>query len=164
MDKTSDKDVVLVRVYDPTDKNYQPVGKQRLTPGDIWYTAVSGIWQTVWIEPVEQHYITDFDFSNDLDKKSVNFVIEGNTDIQLPVEVSLLFNGKLIEKRNEKLNSLISFELSDEDLHPWSPDGPNLYDIEIKLLSEDNITVYDEIKTYTALTNVAKRLVLTVYK
>ena len=157
LNKNSDKDVIIVKVYDPTDHSYQPVGKQTLTPGTIWYTAISGIWQTVWVEAVNQHYLTNLVFSNNLDEKSINFKIEGNTEIPLPVEVNLMFNNTLIQKQNCTLNSLISFVLDDKNLHPWSPDEPNLYDIEISLLSEDNKTIYDKIKSYTALRKIEKK-------
>ena len=48
---------LVVKVWDPTDEGYQPRGKQTINPHGIWYTAVTGIWQTVWIEPVNSNYI-----------------------------------------------------------------------------------------------------------
>ena len=50
--KAKGEQKLVVRVFDGTDKGYQPRGKQVLNPNGIWYTPVSGIWQTVWIEPV----------------------------------------------------------------------------------------------------------------
>ena len=45
---------IIVAVFDPTDTGGQPIGKQRLKPQGIWYTSTTGIWQTVWIEPVNE--------------------------------------------------------------------------------------------------------------
>lgn len=56
--KNSENNLV-VKVWDPTEKGTQPRGKQVSNPHGIWYTPVSGIWQTVWLEPVSEHYITD---------------------------------------------------------------------------------------------------------
>jgi hypothetical protein len=49
---------LTIRVWDPTNKGFQPRGKQVVNPGGIWYTAVTGIWQTVWIEPVGENHLT----------------------------------------------------------------------------------------------------------
>ncbi len=58
LNKSGDQQLV-VKVWDPTDKGYQPRGKQTSNPRGIWYTPVTGIWQTVWIEPVNEKYIKD---------------------------------------------------------------------------------------------------------
>ena len=58
-----------VRVWDPTDAGCQPRGKQVNRPEGIWYTPVSGIWQTVWLEAVPQQYIRNIRTTPDLDRK-----------------------------------------------------------------------------------------------
>lgn len=58
---------LTVKVWDPTDKGYQPRGKQVSDPRGIWYTPVSGIWQTVWMEPVSEHYIANVKTTPDID-------------------------------------------------------------------------------------------------
>jgi beta-galactosidase/beta-glucuronidase len=58
---------VVVRVWDPTDKGFQPRGKQVSKPHAIWYTAVTGIWQTVWIEPVSKAHISSLKTTPDID-------------------------------------------------------------------------------------------------
>lgn len=55
---TTGNQKLVVKVWDPTTDSYQPVGKQKKNPSEIWYTPVSGIWQTVWLEPVNKKYIT----------------------------------------------------------------------------------------------------------
>ncbi len=62
---------IRVRVWDPTDDGYQPRGKQVNRPEGIWYTPVSGIWQTVWLEAVPQQYIKQVKTTPDLDRKVV---------------------------------------------------------------------------------------------
>ncbi len=59
---------ILVGVTDPSDTGEQPRGKQVLKPQGIWYTAVSGIWQTVWIEPVpSQLHLSELRLTPDLE-------------------------------------------------------------------------------------------------
>ena len=64
---------LLVRVWDPTDKGTQPRGKQVSSPGSIWYTPTTGIWQTVWIEPVNESYIESFRTFTNADKGTISF-------------------------------------------------------------------------------------------
>ena len=52
-----DPNEMVVAVWDPTDAGTQPRGKQVRKPGGIWYTPTSGIWQTVWLEPVSAAHI-----------------------------------------------------------------------------------------------------------
>ena len=58
-------------VWDPTDTGTQPRGKQTLRPRGIWYSAVSGIWQTVWLEAVEKTHIYQINFNSDIDQKKI---------------------------------------------------------------------------------------------
>ncbi len=60
---------LVVSVWDPTDKYWQQHGKQVIKPKSIWYTAVSGIWQTVWLEPVEETYIEGLKITPDIDSR-----------------------------------------------------------------------------------------------
>ena len=70
------KNELQVRVWDPTDQGSQPRGKQKLKPEGIWYTPVTGIWQTVWLEPVRETHIQTVKITPDLDKGEVEFVVE----------------------------------------------------------------------------------------
>ena len=60
---------LIVKVIDPTNRGYQPRGKQVLNPFNAYYTAISGIWQTVWLEPVNNDYIENIEINNDFDNK-----------------------------------------------------------------------------------------------
>ena len=68
---------LIVKVFDPSDKGYQPRGKQVLNPQSIYYTSTSGIWQTVWLEPINKDYIKNIEIDNDFDNKEIkiNFIL-----------------------------------------------------------------------------------------
>ena len=80
--KEAGEQKLLVRVWDPTDRSYQPRGKQVSNPGSIWYTAVTGIWQTVWLEPVNEKYIRNVHSVPDIDKNklTVRVMADGVSD------------------------------------------------------------------------------------
>ena len=65
-----------VKVWDPTDVGYQPRGKQVNNPSGIWYTPVSGIWQTVWLEPVPVKYIAGIRTTPDIDRKTLRVEVD----------------------------------------------------------------------------------------
>src|SRR5262249_5971655 len=67
----SGKQEIVVGGWDPTTRGQQPLGKQHDRPEGIWYTPTTGIWQTVWLEPVRQNYIRSIKVTPDLDSKSV---------------------------------------------------------------------------------------------
>ena len=60
---------LVVAVWDPTDTGNQPRGKQVRNPNGIWYTAVTGIWQTVWLEPVPAEHVKSLEFVPDVDQR-----------------------------------------------------------------------------------------------
>ena len=66
---------LVVAVWDPTDTALQPRGKQVLNPNGIWYTAVSGIWQTVWLEPVPAAHIRELAMTPDIDAHELRLTV-----------------------------------------------------------------------------------------
>ena len=77
-------------VWDPTDTGTQPRGKQTLRPRGIWYSAVSGIWQTVWLEAVEKTHIYQINFNSDIDHKKIKIDLglknpEGNEKFSIKI-------------------------------------------------------------------------------
>jgi len=66
---------ITVAVWDPTENGHQPRGKQTLEPHGFWYTAVTGIWQTVWLEPVPPNYIENIEITPDIDTETVMLVV-----------------------------------------------------------------------------------------
>jgi len=150
--KASGDQEIVLSVWDPTNTGTQPRGKQVLKPGGIWYTAVTGIWQTVWLEPVTAVYI-----------KAVNIVPQVGIGISLKVELGgdvvdpkkYLIIPNVLENPGQKSfpaaerdfiattaprtadeqeDFMIYMSLSDTKL--WSPDSPHLYGIDIRLAEE----------------------------
>lgn len=90
---------LVVRVWDPTNKSYQPVGKQTLTPNSIWYTAVSGIWQTVWIEPVGENHITTIATAPDIKNGSLDLTARTAKAMEgCLVEATLLDGDQVVSR------------------------------------------------------------------
>jgi Glycosyl hydrolases family 2, sugar binding domain/Glycosyl hydrolases family 2/Fn3 associated/Glycosyl hydrolases family 2, TIM barrel domain len=143
---------LLVCVWDPTDKSTQPRGKQVSLPGSIWYTSTTGIWQTVWIEPVNESYIGSFRIFTNADNGTITF----KTDIKNSIESSLLFkikkDGKTIASASGKPGSETQLQIKDPVL--WSPDKPFLYDITIELINKNNKTL-DKVKSYTGIRKIS---------
>ena len=80
---------LVVKVWDPSDRGEQPRGKQIANPHGIWYTPVTGIWQTVWLEPVATQYITNLKTTPDIDNNSVKVEVAANTTSADKVEVKV---------------------------------------------------------------------------
>ena len=150
------KNKILLRVFDPSDKGYQAVGKQTLNPNVIWYTSISGIWQTVWLEPVNEIYIKKLEINNDYDKKEIKINVKLNLDEKLPLEVSLLFKDDEFIKLKGFSNSEIVFNIPDNLFHPWSPNEPNIYSFNINIF-DNNQKIIDSIVSYTTLRKVEQK-------
>ncbi len=136
---------ILVSVWDPSDSQPIQRGKQVLKPSFIWYTTVSGIWQTVWLEPVPESYIAAIKLTPDLDKRTltVSANIE-NFQTDLILSASVFANGNIVtEGKGEADQPLI---LTVEDPIPWSPEQPFLYDLKIQLLKDGQ--VIDRVGSY----------------
>jgi len=137
---------ILIRVWDPTnaENSPQPRGKQVIKPGGIFYTSVTGIWQTVWLEPVENSYITSYKLVPDIDNEQINIkVLVNNPDGCKLVLKSK--DGKFNIESADVLKSEIKIDVKDMKL--WSPDSPFLYDLEMVLLNDKN-KVVDKVESY----------------
>lgn len=97
----------MVKVWDPTDKGYQPRGKQVSRPEGIWYTPVTGIWQTVWLEPVSESYIQDLRITPDIDNSllSLKALVKDATSKDL-VEVKVLMVSSWWRKEKVLMESV----------------------------------------------------------
>ena len=146
--------IITLRVTDVTDTNYsyQPVGKQTITPNGIWYTPASGIWQTVWLEPVSPHFFEKIDINNDYDKKQINLIFKVANNLKLPVECIIKYNNKIIGTGKGNSYQQISINVS-ENFYPWSPSMPNLYTIVAVLKSYDG-KILDIITSYTSIRKI----------
>ena len=142
------KNQITVKVWDPSDEGYQPRGKQVKHPDGIWYTPVSGIWQTVWMEPVSANHITRLKTTPDIDKKILT--VEAHTAIGNPsavVSVVVSEGGKVVATGKAMQGQPV--QLAIENARLWSPENPFLYDMKVTLT--DNGKVIDEVNSYAAM-------------
>jgi beta-galactosidase/beta-glucuronidase len=125
---------LVVHVCDPTSVGDQPRGKQTLEPRGIWYTAVSGIWQTVWIEAVPDLHIKEVRATPDIDRGLVSVEVALNSAGSNSDAVRLIAsaNGKVIATTIMRGNR--GTMLTIPDAHLWSPDDPFLYDLTAELV------------------------------
>ena len=140
---------LVVRVWDPADKGFQPRGKQVASPNGIWYTSVSGIWQTVWIEPVSEHYITNVKTTPNIDNNSLK--VEVATDAKIAadkIEVKV-FDGKQLVAVATSVNGLPVEVAMPSNAKLWSPDSPFLYTMKVSLFS--NGKLMDQLNSYSAM-------------
>ena len=135
---------ITVRVYDPTDKGGFPRGKQSLHPGGIMYTPTTGIWQTVWLEPVPETSISDIRIIPDIDQSVLKLTVNTTNSADAKVEVKVKDGEKLITTKSGEANNEIIIPVPNEKL--WSPDHPFLYNLSISLKignkTVDNISSY----------------------
>jgi len=126
---------ITVSAWDPTNSAEIPTGKQRLTPQGIWYTPVSGIWQTVWLEPVNSDIsIAELRITPDIDRDLVS--VETYTDRiaagdKYAVKLTVSRAGREIGSVMSRINRRAWITIDTPEL--WSPDNPCLYDLEASL-------------------------------
>ncbi len=139
---------LVVKVWDPSDRGEQPRGKQIGNPHGIWYTPVTGIWQTVWLEPVATQYITNLKTTPDIDNHSVKVEVAANTTSADKVEVKV-FDGKNLVAKGAALNGVPVELAMPANAKLWSPDSPFLYNMEVTLYKDGK--AIDQVKSYTAM-------------
>jgi Glycosyl hydrolases family 2, sugar binding domain/Glycosyl hydrolases family 2, TIM barrel domain/Glycosyl hydrolases family 2 len=146
---------LIVRVWDPTDQGSQPRGKQVLKPGGIFYTAVTGIWQTVWLEPVPDTYIESIWAETDLDAKTVTVrtTIRGNVD--KIVQIATLHDGEQLGEGAwgpAKKEMVLTTKL--DKVKPWSPTSPHCYRLRVVLSDTAEKGKGDSIESYVAIRKI----------
>lgn len=148
---------VQVMVYDPTTKGGQPVGKQVLEPTGGSYTPVSGIWQTVWLEPVAKNHITDYTVIPDIDNGSISLSVrstEENSDLTVKVFIKA---GNVVVNTIESVPVGKETQIQVPNQRLWSPDDPFLYDLDIKLY--DKGVLVDAIEGYFGMRKIDRGMV-----
>ncbi|MBN1845006.1 MAG: hypothetical protein JW810_04945 [Sedimentisphaerales bacterium] len=137
----ADNELVLA-VWDPTDAGYQPRGKQVLRPGGIMYTAVSGIWQTVWLETVPANHVESLKIVPDVDRGLVTVTVQ--TAGPAPVAIEALDQGQTVASKQDFAGRPIELPIPAAKL--WSPVDPHLYDLKVSLMQAgrpvDEVTGY----------------------
>ncbi len=146
---------LTVRVWDPTDGGEQPRGKQIGNPHGIWYTPVSGIWQTVWIEPVTPKHIASLKTVPDIDnaRLTVEATLAAGATAADIVEVKLLDGGKTVASARGAAGQPL--DLHTPDMKLWSPESPFLYDMEVTLSSGGKVA--DRVKSYAAMRKISTK-------
>ncbi|MFD2146581.1 glycoside hydrolase family 2 protein [Mucilaginibacter antarcticus] len=131
--KSDGKQELTVRVYDPTDNGGQPRGKQTLNPQGIMYQAVTGIWQTVWLEPLSSGVcIGNIKIVPDVDHSAVKLTVTTWGNIRgTDVAVKIKDGSNVIKTITIKPNVETSIAVDNPKL--WSPDSPFLYNLDIAL-------------------------------
>lgn len=129
---------LVVAVRDPTDGGDQPRGKQVLRPRSIYYTAVTGIWQTVWLEPVPANHVTALRIDPNLERGTVHVTVSSvrNGDVSLTA-----FDGDR-EVARQSGGAGLALTLAIPDPREWSPSDPFLYRLRVRLEGGDEVESY----------------------
>ncbi|MFC4852339.1 AbfB domain-containing protein [Actinophytocola glycyrrhizae] len=128
---------IIVGVHSPIDGSRYPIGKQRRNPSGIWYTAASGIWQTVWLEPVAANHITRLDTTPDVPAGVLDLVVQGSAGQQVRAEV--LSGGTVVGSATGTTGGHLRVPVPNARL--WSPSDPFLYDLRVTM-GTDVVTGY----------------------
>lgn len=146
------KQEIKVRVWDPTDDGPQPRGKQVNKPDGIWYTPVTGIWQTVWLEAVPKSYIVSTKQTPDVDKQTIHvaaLVKDALPGDQLSIEV--MDGQRQVAQTVVAATDSAALPLANQKL--WSPSSPFLYNLRVRLLR--NRKAVDEVQSYFAMRKIS---------
>jgi len=142
---------LIIAVWDPTKKRHQGRGKQTSKPIGVFYTAVSGIWQTVWLEPVPNTYINNLRMVPDIDEEILSLnvkIINSQPEDKIDLEVK---DGNVeILATSGSINQEFTLKIPNPRL--WSTEEPFLYDLIIKLNRGGKIL--DEVKSYFGMRKI----------
>ena len=135
---------LVVSVWDPTDKGTQPRGKQVLQPRSIWYTAVTGIWQTVWTEAVPAQHIRDLVIGSDAAAGTISVTVLSSGPSAGTARVVARDGSRVVAEGSGPAGQPVLLRVPQARL--WSPDSPYLYDLRVTLGS-DAVQSYGGIRT-----------------
>lgn len=140
---------LIVQVWDPIDAGYQPRGKQVAQPQGIWYTSVTGLWQTVWIEPVPRSYVDSLKVVTDIDNEKLLLDVYaggGGCDDGCSITVSVKNGEKEFTGESNVKQGVASVTVKIPGAKLWTPDNPFLYSMNVKLkkseVASDSIDSY----------------------
>lgn len=134
------ENTLTVAVTDRTSLSRHAYGKQSFTPGGIWYTPQSGIWQTVWLESVPENHVESLKITPLYDEKKVRFVLTAKAPDGANIVVRK--DGQVIaEDWYDGTKGSLDMPVTDEHVRPWTPEDPFLYDVTVTL-GEDRVDSY----------------------
>ena len=143
---------IAVRVWDPSDEGPQPRGKQVKNPNGIWYTPVTGIWQTVWLEAVPQSYISNIKQTPDIDKSVINVLAQvENAQPGDQLVIAAYKGAEKIAEQTVAPGTEVALSIPGAEL--WSPKNPFLYDLKVSLLQNNKKT--DDVSCYFAMRKIS---------
>lgn len=163
-----DNETIVVRVEDPSTDESIPRGKQfwKEKSDGIWYTRTTGIWQTVWIEPVNQTRISNLKFTPNIDDGDISCTFNVLGDFKnKKVHIEISFRGEqiisdtieIIDKYNKRIFNIFNLYIfrtaSHDDGWTWTPDNPNLFDVKLTL-EDQKENALDEIESYFGMRKV----------
>lgn len=145
---------LVVRVWDPSDRGYQPRGKQTSNPEGIWYTPVTGIWQTVWLESVATNHITSVKSIPNIDNGTMNVTVGTSQPCNTAVvEVKLLDKGQVVASAKGVQGKELRLAVQNPTL--WDTSNPYLYDMKVSLTKDGKVV--DDVKSYTAFRKISSK-------
>ncbi|CAL8464673.1 g4208 [Coccomyxa elongata] len=157
---------LAVRVFDPTEFAHVPTGKQRRHPqrhpSGIWYTSSSGIWQTVWLEPVPATHIERLDIIPDIDAANVSITVLASPAARNQSVHVIIFDkeGRKVGKEEGAVGVPFNVTIGghkSSKLHLWSSDSPYLYDLQVSLQEGSSMDAAggDTVKSYVGMRKVS---------
>lgn len=153
---TGGEERLAVRVYDPSDFGTQAHGKQEVTVDeDIFYTPATGIWDSVWLEPVPETHIDTIDLTPDLDDETLHLTVHTGNGDDATVEATAIDAGSEVTTATGPADEELAIAVPDP--HRWSPDDPHLYDLRIRL--RDSSGTVDEVESYFGMRSVGTKLI-----
>ena len=153
--KSNGSQKIVLAVEDATNFSSQPRGKQQINASGIYYTPVSGIWQTVWLEAVSsESYLKQVKTTTDIDKSTVSLIPMTNVSLvnRYKVDVNIFFHGKKVASGITKPNTPLHLKIENAQL--WSPDNPHLYDVKMDLINPSG-KVIDQVKSYFGMRKIS---------
>ena len=142
------KNELTVAVWDPTDSSYQPRGKQVLNPTGIYYTPVTGIWQTAWLESVPATYVRSLKIVPDVDNSAVQVTVFGANEADVRIVAS--DSGTTVGEASGRTGHAVTVPIKSPKL--WSPCSPHLYDLKIELAQGGKVV--DTVESYAGLRKI----------
>ena len=134
---------MIVSAWNPLNSDNptaQIIGKQRLHPGGVLYTGATGIWQSVWLEPVPKSYVSGLKITPDVDGRALRLTVQTEgADGGTQVKISVIDGTQVVAKAFGRADEEVRIPLANP--HLWTPDDPHLYDLRVSIPGQFSDTV-----------------------